>query len=180
MNMNSPSLKRVPEQAPQTPSLPPSVPSEPTSATLPPPTLPPPFAPEDIPPLPAGKRGRRLRVGTLVGLCLLAGALVFAGVQYSRADDSTVALTAEKTEQQRLQKELEQVEKEESALPMSAWEVRSRLNARQYQLENEQATRARCQERISAYTAPKYQQERKELLERREALKKEIEELRKN
>lgn len=178
--MNSPSLNRVSGQAPQTPTLPPSVPSESPSATLPPPTLPPSFAPENIPPLPAGKRGHRLRAGTLVGLCLLAGALVFAGVQYSRADDAAEELATEQTEQQRLQKELEQAEKEESALPMSAWEVRSRLNGRQCQLENEQATRARCQERISAYTAPKYQQERKELLERREALKKEIEELRKN
>jgi len=119
-------------------------------------------------------------VGTLVCLCLLAGALAFAGVQYSRADDAAVALTTEQTEQQRLHKELEQTEKEEAALPMSTWEVRSRLNGKKYQLEHEQETRTRCRERISAYTAPEYQQERKELLERREALKKEIEELRKN
>jgi len=143
------------------------------------PALPPLFIAGEIMPPSAGRRGPRFRLWTIVCLCLLAGAAAFAAYQYYSAVKAAESLEAEGATQERLQGELARAEKDAAALPMPKWEARSLVDRKQYLLETEQGTRKQYKESISAYAAPERQLERKELLERREALKKEIEELKK-
>lgn len=144
------------------------------------PALPPFFAAGEIMPPHAGRSGSRFRLWTIACLCLLAGAAAFAAYQYYRAAEAAASMAAEGAAQERLQGELAREGKDAAALPMAEWEARSLFDRKQYLLETEQETRKQYKESISAYAAPERQLERKDLLDRREAMKKEIEELKRD